>query len=180
MALSPIKNRAKGTQSTQQRGLRTLRNVAIAMLVLVIVIGAVYLLISWLSKPKIAGNSVVKDTQQSPTMPQPHRPPRDVPIGSSIQSLTTPVAPGGNVSLILRTTESAVCTIKVVHLDEQMREVARVTDGGLVDKTADEFGVVTWTWTMPAGAAQVTWHADITCQRDSKSTRSVGDIVVKG
>jgi hypothetical protein len=117
--------------------------------------------------------------EQNPNFTKPNKPPADVAIGSSIQSISSPIAPGDNASLTLRTTESAVCTIKIVRIDNEMREAARVTDSGLGDKTADDFGMVTWTWTMPADAAIAKWQADINCTRDTKSTRSLGEIVVE-
>lgn len=180
MPLAPVKNRARSRQSKRERWLKTLRTLTVIFVIIAVVVGGIYFLIAWLNKPKVAGTTpTATETQQIPSILTPHKPPRDMAIGSSIQTLTSPVAPGGNVSLTLRTTESAICAIKVIRLDDQMREVGRVTDGGLADKKADDFGVVTWTWTMPSDAAIATWHADILCTRDTKTTRSVGDIVVQ-
>ncbi len=181
MALASVKNRSKSNYTTKQRVLHRARNTLIASVILLIVIIGIGLFYVWLmglhSKP--AGVATSTTQTERPDILKPRKMPDNIPIGSSIQSLTTPVAPGDNVSLTLRTTESAVCTIKVIHVDTYDRELARVTDSGLGDKTADDFGVVSWTWTMPSNAAIATWRADIMCTRGDKSTRSVGEIVVK-
>lgn len=180
MPLAPVKNRARSSESKQSRVVKSLRNLTIGVLVLALLIGGVYVALLWLNKPKVASAPAPDATNKdNPSFLTPHKPPKDVAIGSSIQSISSPIAPGSNASLTLRTTESAVCNIKVVRLDAEMREAQRVTDSGLGDKTADDFGIVTWTWTMPADAAIAKWQADINCTRDSKSTRSIGEIVVE-
>lgn len=151
----------------------------LAVVILLALIAGAYALYLWLNEPKGATSSAPVAQPSAQRQITTTKPPADVPIGSSIQSLSSPVAPGENVSLMLRTTESAKCTIKVVYIDSQMHERARVTDSGLGEKTADDFGMVTWTWTMPANAALATWQADVTCQRGNKSTHSIGNIVVQ-
>lgn len=180
MPLAAVKNRAKGNDSRRARATRTLRNVILAMVVIGLLIGGMFVVYLWLNKPKVvttAGPAAV--SQSSPRQIKTTKPPANVPIGSSIQSISSPIAPGSNASLTLRTTESAVCSIKVVYIDKTMHEIDRVSDSGLGDKTADDFGMVVWTWTMPAHAAIATWQADMTCVRGDKSTRSVGEIVVQ-
>lgn len=180
MPLAPVKNRARTSETKQSRLIRFVRNLTVGVVILTVIIGGVYVVLLWLNKPKVASTPAPDATNKdNPSFMTPHKPPKDVAIGSSIQSISSPVSPGDNASLTLRTTESAVCTIKVVRLDAEMREVQRVADSGLGDKTADEFGIVTWTWTMPANAAIAKWQADISCMRDSKGTRSIGEIVVQ-
>lgn len=179
MPLAPVKNRARSSESKRSRLVKTFRNLSIGVLTLGLLIGGVYVALLWLNKPKVASEAAPDATNSAnPSFLTPHKPPKDIAIGSSIQSISSPIAPGSNASLTLRTTESAVCTIKVLRLDTEMREVQHVTDSGLGEKTADDFGIVTWTWTMPADAAIAKWQADINCTRDSKSTRSIGEIIV--
>ncbi len=179
MPLAPVRNRARTSQSSKSRSMRRAWLILAIITSLILLIVGLFLLWLWLNKPQVAGNKALDAPSQPRQQLTTHKPPANTPIGSTIQSISSPIAPGGNASLTLRTTESAVCNIKVVHLDDKMNEVARVTDSGLGDKKADDFGVVMWSWTMPAGAAIATWHADITCTRGDKSTRSLGDIVVK-
>jgi hypothetical protein len=148
------------------------------LLVLAIGVGLLYVWLMGLqSKPSTT--TTTSETTKQPAFLTPHKLPDNVQIGSSIQSLSSPISPGDNASLTVRTTESAVCAVKIIHLDDFQKELARVTDSGLVDKTADDFGMVTWTWTMPSDAAIAKWTADIFCTRGDKSTHSVGEIVVK-
>lgn len=180
MPLAPVRNRNRSSESKKSRLIKSLRNLAIGVLVLALLIGGIYVALLWLNKPQqISVEEPDATNKQNPNFVTPNKPPKDVAIGSSIQSISSPLSPGDNASLTLRTTESAVCTIKVVRLDTMLREVQRVTDSGLADKTADDFGIVTWTWSMPSNAGIGKWQADITCQRDSKSTRSIGEIVVQ-
>lgn len=179
MPLASVKNRVHAKDSTRARVLRSARTVFLIVVVLALLIGGMYAAFLWFNKPQvITMETPVATNDQNPSFLERRKPPKDVAIGSSIQALSTPVSPGSNASLTLRTTESALCVVKVTMQDSAMREVARVTDSGLSDKKADDFGVVTWTWTMPADAKFGKWQADITCTRDSKSTRSIGEIEV--
>lgn len=180
MPLAPVNNRARSSETKRSRFLKALRNLGIIIAVLVLIVAAVYVVMLWLNKPQVAHVAEPDATnQQNPAFIAPRKPPQDVAIGSSIQAISSPVSPGSNASLTIRTTESAVCSVKVVRIDAEMREAQRVSDSGLIDKTADDFGVVTWTWTMPADAVIAPWQADINCTRGTKSTRSIGEIIVQ-
>ena len=180
MPLAPVKNRAHLSVSKKDRTLIKLRNLAIAVVLLGVVIFGVGLLIMWLMQPKkVDQPAATAPAAQKPSMSPSRKFGPNIPIGSAIQSISSPVAPGDNANVTLRTTEGATCTIKVVNLDQHGNEIGRVEDSGLADKKVDEFGVVTWTWTMPKGAALATWKADMFCKRDEMSTRSVGEVVVK-
>ena len=79
------------------------------------------------------------------------------PVGVSVQVLTSPVKPGGNASMTIRTRPDAACSIKVTYKDQQS------TDGGLIPKTADEFGLVQWTWTVEVTRPVGSWPVEVTC-----------------
>ncbi len=180
MPLAPVKNRARPRESRKARFMRRVRIGVVVPLALVVLIGGGLFAWVWLQKP--AEPKAATDTAaHQPVLPNlaAQKLAPNVPIGSSVQSITTPVTPGSNASVTLRTAEGAVCSIKVVHLDPYQKELARVSDTGLADKTADAYGMVTWTWTMPPNAAIATWKADMYCKRDSQSTHSIGEIVVQ-
>lgn len=180
MPLAPLKNRAKKHESKKARAARRLRNTLIAVIVLAMIAGGIAVVLLWLMKPQ---KPSVVDGESKPVInPMQIARPKvgpDVSIGSTIQMISSPIAPGDNASVTLRTTERAICSIKVYHLGPLAEELDAVKDSGLTEKTADEFGMVTWTWTMPADAKLVTWKADIFCKRDSKTTRSVGEVAVE-
>lgn len=180
MALAPVKNRTKSNNTPKQRALRQLRMTVIIFVVLLVLAIGAGLFYVWLMGLQAKPSAVTTAPQTNqPSFLTPHKVPDNVAIGSSIQSISSPVSPGDNASLTVRTTESAVCTVKIIRLDSSQKEVARVTDSGLSDKKADEFGMVVWTWTMPSDAAIAKWTADIFCTRGDKSTHSVGEVIVQ-
>ena len=79
------------------------------------------------------------------------------PVGVSTQVFTSPVQQGANVSLAIRTRAEAACSITVTYDKEKSN------DAGLLPKTADEFGVVQWTWTVESSRPVGKWPVDITC-----------------
>jgi len=151
--------------------------IVVILLILAVGVGLLYVWLMGLQAK--SSTATTTQTASQPAFPTPHKLPDNVAIGSSIQSISSPIVPGDNASLTVRTTESAVCTVKIIHLDNNQKELMRVTDSGLGDKTADEFGMVVWTWTMPSDAAIAKWTADINCARGDKTTRSVGEIIVQ-
>lgn len=149
----------------------------VGLLVITVVVGLIYVWLIGLQAKPLTTTTTQKTAQQNSLTP--HKAPDNIQIGSSIQSLSSPISPGDNASLSVRTTEGAVCAVKIIHLDDTQKELARVNDSGLGDKTADEFGLVTWTWTMPSNAAIAKWTADVYCTRGDKSTHSVGELIVQ-
>jgi hypothetical protein len=94
------------------------------------------------------------------------------PVGVSIQVLSSPVAPGGNASLTIRTRPDAACSITVTYKDQKS------TDTGLIPKTADEFGTVQWTWTVESSRPVGKWPVDVTCALGEMSGYVRGDLEV--
>lgn len=78
-------------------------------------------------------------------------------LGVSVQSITSPVVPGSNASLTVKTNPEANCSIEVAYND------VPVKDSGLVTKKADEYGIVEWTWTVPGNAPVGNWPVKATC-----------------
>lgn len=144
---------------------------AVAMLVLVVGGGVAYV---WYSgqggivKPLAA--APVSDTE-APVI-KPSKPSPNARESVAIESLTTPVAPGANSSLMIRTLAGSKCTISVLYNNVPS------ADSGLTPKVADEFGSVSWSWTVrpetPVGHAPVT----VTCAYGQKTAVVQGDLVV--
>ncbi|PKL31847.1 hypothetical protein CVV43_00110 [Candidatus Saccharibacteria bacterium HGW-Saccharibacteria-1] len=93
-------------------------------------------------------------------------------VGVVTQSLTSPVKPGSNSSIIIKTNPKADCVISVIY-----NKVAS-TDSGLVAKVADEYGVVSWTWTVSNTVPLGKWPVKVTCSHNKKSGVGGGDLVV--
>lgn len=154
---------------------KLIRNILIsigALLVLAIAGGVAY---TW-----YVGQAGVENTSavaapvevQSVTPLQHVQPASNAKIGASVQSLTSPVAPGSNVSLTIKTLPDAECTITVVY-----NKVAS-TDSGLSMKIADEFGMASWTWTVEESVPLGTWPAKVTCVLGKQSAVVQADLVV--
>ena len=78
-------------------------------------------------------------------------------LGASVQTITSPVVPGSNASIMVKTNPEATCTITVVY------DKTPSKDSGLVQKTADEYGLVEWTWTVESSTPLGNWPVEVTC-----------------
>lgn len=158
------------------RIIRLARNIAISVVTLLVLIvggGSAY---TWYMGQNTDGSALgvatpvetIADHEIKPSKPSPN-----TPVSASIQMLTTPVMPGENASITVKTTPTANCTIKVEY-----NKVAS-TDSGLTAKTADEFGIVSWAWTVEEGRPLGAWPVTVTCTHNKKSAMVRGDLVVK-
>src|SRR5689334_10995980 len=93
-------------------------------------------------------------------------------IGVAVHSLSSPIAPGSQASILIRTTPTATCKITAKY-----KEVLS-TDPGLVDKTADEYGMADWSWFVEDTVPEGKWPVEVTCTFGEKSARVIGDMVV--
>lgn len=105
-------------------------------------------------------------------LPDPQKPDPDAPVGASVQSLITPVKAGQNTSMTVRTNAGSKCSIEVKY-----GEVAG-EDSGLVAKIADNYGIVTWSWTVDEAATVGTWPVKVTCKFNKKSAYVEGTLKI--
>lgn len=128
----------------------------------------------WAGQSDIDDTPVVVDSAESLKAPilKPTAPAANAKLGASIQMLTTPVAPGINASVIVKTNANSKCNISVLY-----NEIAS-KDSGLLSKTADEYGVVSWTWTVESSVPLGKWPVKITCVNGKQSAFVQGDLVV--
>lgn len=158
------------TREQRQRTARRTFTAVVALLLLTVGAGLVYTwyigqhqTIALEDPPERKTRPVITPSKISPTAR----------IGVSVQTVSTPVKPGENASITIRTNPEALCTITV----EQ--ENAKITDSGLNKKVADEFGMVSWAWTFkptdPVGA----WPIDVECKNKKNSAVVESEVVVK-
>jgi hypothetical protein len=102
----------------------------------------------------------------------PAKPAANAKESASIQMLTSPVTPGSNASVSVKTNAASQCTIAVEY-----NKIAS-TDSGLTPKVADEFGMVSWAWTVEESAPLGRWPVKITCIYNDQSAVVQGDLVV--
>jgi len=141
------------------RILRGLRNAAISVVVLlVLAVGGGVGYVWYMGE-----NNVPATAAEPPAEPVIHREvkrtKRDpkAPFGASVQMLSTPVIPGSNAQITVKTAPEVDCKI-VVEVDKKPLQ-----DSGLVDRKADDFGMVTWSWTLPADTKLGKWPVNVTC-----------------
>lgn len=135
----------------------------VVLLVLIVMLAVAYI---WYLGQQEPSTSSMQPTPKAPSAPKllaPHKPKPDAVVGVSVQSLTTPIAPGTNASVMIRTNPEAKCAITVIYNNVPS------TDSGLVAKVADEYGMVNWTWTVPASTPVGKWPVRVTCANTAKS-----------
>lgn len=94
-------------------------------------------------------------------------------FGVSVQMLTTPVLPGSNAGITVKSVDGVTCKI-VVEINK-----VPLVDSGLADKPADEYGIVTWSWTVPQNAPVGKWPVKVACTSAAKKSAVVqGDMEV--
>lgn len=155
----------------RQKILRKVRNIAIgAVATLLLLVGAA-VAYTWYMGTQ--SNVIVTTTPEleaadkpAPFTPRQSAP--DAPVGVSTQMITSPVQPGENASITIKTNTDATCDI-VVTYGEIGEEVNQSRDSGLETKTADRFGIITWTWTVEPSRPLGKWPVEVTCANTEKS-----------
>lgn len=155
--------------------LRTIRNIAlsfIALAVLFVGAGVAYVLITGRSDTN--ANAEPAPTAPSPNtnLPAPHKPGPNAPESAGIQSLYTPVKIGSNTSMSVKTLPGSTCTISFIYNNITSK------DSGLAQKIADEYGNVTWAWTISSDVPVGTWPAKVTCAYNKKTAVVIGNVQV--
>lgn len=94
-------------------------------------------------------------------------------VSAAVRMLTTPIEQGSNASITVSTLAGSACNIRVEYNKEAS------TDSGLIPKIADEFGIVTWTWTVETSRPVGKWPVDVTCAFNDRSAFVRGDLVIE-
>jgi hypothetical protein len=89
--------------------------------------------------------------------PTPVPTPTPIPLDISKGGMTSPVARGDKATLTIHTAVGADCKI-VVEYDSGPSQAS-----GLVEKTADAAGDVSWTWTVGQTTKAGKWPVTVTC-----------------
>lgn len=156
------KRRFKRKESLHERNRRRrlARRVVIAIVVMIflfIIAGVIY---AWY----MGRNAKVIETAAPTTTTQkiePYVPPADAAVAVVLQSITTPIAPGGTATVTIKTNPKAVCQITVKVGDKVF------PDNALIPKTADEYGIIQWSWVVPGTSAPGKWSVEMTCANES-------------
>jgi len=103
---------------------------------------------------------------------KPTQPAANARVGVSVQTITSPVLPGSNAAITIKTNPGSVCSIEAVY-----KEI-KSTDSGLVAKTADDWGIASWSWTVEETVPIGKWPVNITCAKGELSGFVRGDLKV--
>lgn len=158
-----------GSRAAARRAFRIVL-ICLGLVILMLGAGVAYVFFS-------GGNDTPVSTQQTPqpTTPKtlkPKAPSPDAPASVAVYSLNTPVAPGDNSSMIIHTVPTAMCSIEVVYNGRKS------TDGGLMPKKADEYGTVTWSWTVLDTDPVGKWPIKVTCDYRGRTAVGTAELTV--
>jgi cytoskeletal protein RodZ len=151
-----------------------IKTVAISTLVilaLIVVAGAAY---TWYNGQQPAAEAhVATSTEPQAKQIQAKIPSKNTQESAAVELLTSPVAPGENSMITVKTNAGSTCKIAVVYNN------VPETDSGLTPKKADNFGTVSWAWTVPKGTPLGSWPITVTCQFYDKSAVVSQDLRVQ-
>lgn len=119
------------------------------------------------NSPKAVDTTTESSKELKPTPPRP-----DAVEQAAIESLISPVKAGENSSITVKTNAGSKCTISIKYKD------VASTDSGLIPKTADAWGNVSWSWTVDASAPVGTWPVKVMCYYHTRSAMVIGDLKV--
>lgn len=145
---------------------RMIMTISLAIILLAVVVGMVYVWYMGKIKPIEQAATPVKTTTQQVVTTDPVVD-ENAPVGVATQTLTTPLKRGSNASISIKTRPKAACSIRVTYsLTGDSDQVSR--DGGLIPKDADQYGVVSWAWTVESSRPLGSWPVEVTCAYKSK------------
>lgn len=161
----------------KKRILKFLRNILIGAVVLIVLIVGLSVLYVWYTGQQDNSKAIAESVE--PVAPVIKQEAKKVEItentkaSAAVQSLTSPIKPGMNAMISVKTNQDAKCKITAVY------NKIPSTDSGLVEKQADEYGLVSWTWTVESSAPIGKWPVTVTCNIDeNRSAVVVGDLIV--
>ena len=161
-----VRNRQEGHKRyVREQRHKTVKVAAVSALVLMMITLALGFAYAWYSgkNPIKIVSSPSVEVSTKPTQRKPAVINNAMRVGVSIQLISSPVAPGDNTTLTIHTNPLVTCSVEVTYDDKKS------TDSGLKPKTADEFGVVTWSWTVEKTVPIGKWPAEVTCRNKKYS-----------
>jgi hypothetical protein len=156
----------------RSRIFRFFRNVLIGFFVLLILVLVAGLVYTWYmgQHAVVKENTIPVKTSTKTTKPVQLAP--NAKEGAAVQSISSPIAPGSNASIFIKTNRDSKCSITAVYKKVPSK------DSGLIPKIADEYGMVSWSWTVERTVPVGKWPVTVTCTWNKKTAVVVGDLVV--
>lgn len=146
----------------------SLKKVLVFSVVLLVMYSAFGVFYTWyIGKDEVVTDEsqLVESTQKTTTTPITHvQQDPNANVGASVQYTSTPLKPGSEASLSVRTNSFATCDIKFTYKDNIDSK-----SEGLITKTADDYGSVDWHWIVDKDAPIGEWPVTVTCRKNTKS-----------
>jgi uncharacterized iron-regulated membrane protein len=176
----PEEEKDKTAPKAQKRGRvripRVVRNTLISVFVLLFLLvgsGVAYTYyMGQQTSPNVAAATATEPVATVDPVIKPTKPAANASESAAIEMLTSPVSINSNASVTVKTLAGSACSISVVY------GTVVSADSGLTAKIADEFGTVTWSWTVGPTVPVGTWPVKINCVHNSRSAFVQGDLVV--
>jgi hypothetical protein len=146
--------------------------VFIVMIVLFGVVGVAYVYISGKNPYQPPKAEKTPAPAEAQPFPKPKKPSPNAKEGVAVESLISPVSRGSNTAITIKTNATSTCTIKVEYNGTASH------DSGLKAKPTDDYGTVTWTWTVDKTAPIGTWPVTVTCVYNGRSGVVIGNLEV--
>jgi hypothetical protein len=141
---------------------------ALALLVLFVGGGVAYTIFQGQTPAKPIVAPAVPKTQEF----KPPQPAANARESAAVEVVTSPVAAGKNTMLTIATLPKSVCKITFTYNNIASK------DTGLKDKIADDYGTVSWAWTIDKATPLGTWPATVTCAHNSLTAVVTSNIEV--
>ncbi len=144
--------------------------ISIAVLLVLLVCGATgYVFYSDRTGAKPATSNALT-SYKAPSLPKPSSPNPNAAEGAAVDAIDSPVSVGQNTSITIQTNRGSTCTISVTYNGVASK------DSGLGPKKADDYGTITWSWTVDKTAAIGTWPVKVTCAYNGRTAFVQGDL----
>jgi len=153
---------------------RKARNVSISVFVLLLLLVGAGVVYTYFMGGKGIQNvaAVSAPTQTVNSLPKPVQPAANAPEGVALTAFSNPIAPGQNSMMQVRTLPGSTCSITVTY------GAVVSTDSGLVQKIADDYGGVGWSWTVPENVPDGKYPVKVTCTYKGRSGVYQDNLVV--
>lgn len=157
------------------RAPKGLKSTVISLFVLLVLFGAGGFAYTYYIDKQNSTNATDSSAASQPVGEtiKPSKPSPKAPESASIEVLDTPIARGQTDMVSVKTQATSTCTIAATYLGG-----AAVSDPGLVKKTADDFGTVSWNWNIAPAAPIGQGMVKVYCTFNNKSAMVEGNFQV--
>lgn len=175
---SPTRELVGGRSNRFATVMRKIRKTAVFLILIVILGGGAafgYIWFMGLNSKPVVQQAVAQNVQAQEEAPKKVNQYKT--IGVAIQYIDREITAGDTMSFSVHTNREATCTLEVLY--DSGNSDMEFNDAGLKPKVSDEYGAVTWKWTVPATAPKGEASADATCANKKNWAHVVGDFIVK-